>query len=158
MHACLLSCFSHVRLFVTLWIVAHQAPLSRGFSRQEHWSRLPCPPPGDLPNPETEPSSLMSPALTGRFFTTSATWEALGGLKSHKYWFITLVSCQPGKQASNLLSKYNTTRYQWREEARKTEISGYFLEIVLSRLNTTKQQKRTRIIGTGRNKAAESWG
>ena len=56
--------------------IACQAPLSMGFSRQEHWSGLPCPPPGDLPDPGMEPASLMSPALAGRFFTTSATWEA----------------------------------------------------------------------------------
>ena len=72
----LLSRFNHVRLFATPWTVACQAPLSMGFSRQEHWSGLPCPPPGNLPNPGIEPSSLMSPALVGRFFTTSATWEA----------------------------------------------------------------------------------
>ena len=54
-----------------------QAPQSMGFSRQEYWSGLPCPPPGDLPHPGIEPTSLMSPALAGRFFTTSATWEAL---------------------------------------------------------------------------------
>ena len=46
------------------------------FSRQEYWSGLPCPPPGDLPDPGTEPVSLLSPALAGGFFTTSATWEA----------------------------------------------------------------------------------
>ena len=50
-----------------------QAPLSMGFSRQEYWSGLSCPPAGNLPDPE----SLASPALAGRFFTTSATWEAL---------------------------------------------------------------------------------
>ena len=61
---------------VTPWTVARQAPLSMGFSRQEYWSGLPCPPPGDLPNPGIEPVSLTSPALAGRFFTTSATWEA----------------------------------------------------------------------------------
>ena len=44
--------------------------------RQEHWSELPCPPPGDLPNPGIEPESLMSPALAGVFFTISVTWEA----------------------------------------------------------------------------------
>ena len=54
-------------------MVAHQAPLSMGFSRQEYWSGLPGPLPGDLPDPGTEPMSLMSPALTGRFFTTSIT-------------------------------------------------------------------------------------
>ena len=46
--ACMLSCFSRVQLFVTPWTVAHQAPLSMGFSRQEYWSKLTCPPPGDL--------------------------------------------------------------------------------------------------------------
>ena len=48
----------------------------RGFSRQEHWSGLPCPPPGHLPHPRTEPESLVCPALAGRFLTTSATWQA----------------------------------------------------------------------------------
>ena len=67
---------SHVQLFVTPWTIACQAPLSMGFSRQEYWSKLPFPPPGDLPDPGTEPMSLMSPALAGGFFTTSATWEA----------------------------------------------------------------------------------
>ena len=47
------------------------------FSRQKYWSGLPCPSPGDLPNPGIEPKSLMSPALAGQFFTTSATGEAL---------------------------------------------------------------------------------
>ena len=56
--------------------VDHQGPLTKGFSRQEYWSGLPCPPPGDLPNAEIEPASLMSPALAGEFFTTSTTWEA----------------------------------------------------------------------------------
>ena len=74
-HACLPSCFSHVWLCVTLWTLAYQAPLSMGFSRQEYCSGLPCPPPGDLPNPGIEPASITSPALAGRFFTTSATWE-----------------------------------------------------------------------------------
>ena len=49
---------SHVRLFVTQWTIAHQAPLSMGFSRQEYWSVLPCPPPGDLPKPGIKPRSL----------------------------------------------------------------------------------------------------
>ena len=60
MHAWVLSHFSHSRLFVTLWTVVCQAPLSMGFSRREYWSGLPCPPPGDLPHPGIEPSS---PAL-----------------------------------------------------------------------------------------------
>ena len=55
------------------------APLSMGFSRQEHWSGSPCAPPGDLLNPGIKPTSLMSPALAGGCFTTNATWEALKG-------------------------------------------------------------------------------
>ena len=67
---CVLRCFSRVPLFATLWTVAHQAPLSMGFSRQGYWRGLPCPPPGDLPNPGIKPMSLLSPALAGGFFTT----------------------------------------------------------------------------------------
>ena len=73
----MLSHFTHAQIFVTPWTVAHQAPLSVGFSRQEYWSGLPCPPPGDLPDPGMEPGSLMSPASASGFFTTSTTWEAL---------------------------------------------------------------------------------
>ena len=61
---------SHVQLFVASWTAAHQAPPFIGFSRQEYWSGLPCPPPGDLPNSGTEPTSLTSAALAGGFFTT----------------------------------------------------------------------------------------
>ena len=57
-----------------------QATLSMGFSTQEYWNGLPCPPPGDFPDLGIEPTSLMSPALAGMFFTTSATWEAPGRL------------------------------------------------------------------------------
>ena len=65
----MLSHFSRVQLFATLWTVAHQAPLSMGFSRQECWSGLPCPPQG------IKPVSLTLPALAGVFCTTIATWE-----------------------------------------------------------------------------------
>ena len=74
--ACTLSRFSHVQLFETPWTIARQAPLTMGFSRQEYWSGLPSPPPGDLPTPGIEPASLSSSAVAGRFFTTSAIWEA----------------------------------------------------------------------------------
>ena len=70
------SCLSRVQLFVTLWTIVHQSPLSMGFSRQEYRSGLPCTPLGDLPNPGMKPISLMSPALAGGFLTTGATWEA----------------------------------------------------------------------------------
>ena len=62
----------HVQLFATPWTVAHQASLSRGFPRQENWSGLPFPPPGDLPNTGIKPAS---PALAGGFFTTTSRWK-----------------------------------------------------------------------------------
>ena len=62
---------SHVWLFATLWTAAHQAPLSMGFSRQQYWSGLPYPPPGNLPNPGIEPESLVSLALAAGFFTST---------------------------------------------------------------------------------------
>ena len=73
----MLSCFGCVWLFATLWTVALQVPLSMGFSRQAYWSGMPCPSPGDLPDPGIKSVSLTSPVLASRFFTTSATWEAL---------------------------------------------------------------------------------
>ena len=75
---CVLSHFNHVRLSVTPWTVAHQVPLSMGFCRQEYWSGLPCPSPGDLPDPGMEPTSLMSLALAGEFFTTKAVSSGRG--------------------------------------------------------------------------------
>ena len=72
----MLNCFNHARLFATLCTLAHQAPLSMGFSRQEYWSALPFSAPGDLPNPVIAPMSLMSPTMAGKFFTTSGTREA----------------------------------------------------------------------------------
>ena len=79
MHSFVLSWFSRVQLFETLWTVALQAPLSRGFSRQEHWSGLPCPPPGDLLDPGMEPTSLTSPVSLTSLTSPgciSTTWEA----------------------------------------------------------------------------------
>ena len=95
--ACVLSGFSQVQFFATLWTVACQAPLSMGFSRQEYWSGLPCPPQGDLPDSGIGPESLKSPALVGGFFTTSPTWEAQQRTqKGHK-----VVTCG----FSNLINK-----------------------------------------------------
>ena len=74
-----LSC---VRLFATLWTVAHQAPLSMEFSRQEYWSGLPCPSPGNLPDPGIKP---ISPVLTGRFFTHSHQKNPKLGIMTHSY-------------------------------------------------------------------------
>ena len=69
--------FSGVPFFVTLWTIACQTTLSMKFSRQEYWSGLPCPPAGDLHDPGIKPTSVVSRAFSGGFFTTSATWEAL---------------------------------------------------------------------------------
>ena len=80
---CVLSCFGHV---------AHPpAPLSMGFSRQEYWSGLPHPSPGDLPDPGIKPKSLISPASGGGIFTASVTWE------SHKALFTILENWKPSK-------------------------------------------------------------
>ena len=71
MHVCVYVCVgvcAHI-LFATPWTVAHEAPLSMGFSRQEHWSGLPFLPPGDLPDPGIKPTSPVSPALAGGCFT-----------------------------------------------------------------------------------------
>ena len=78
---------SRVRLFVTLWTVAHQAPLSMEFSRQEYWSGLPFPPPGDLPDPEIKTESCTTPAFAGRIFYHRATWETL--------WYTHAMEYQP---------------------------------------------------------------
>ena len=71
----MLSHFSHVS--VRLYRLVHPAPLSKGFSRQEYQSGLPCPAPGDLPNLRIKPLSLISSTLAGVFLTTSAAWEML---------------------------------------------------------------------------------
>ena len=68
---------SHVLLFATLWTIAHQAPLFMEFSRQEYWSGLSSPTPGDLPDPGIKLASPVSPALAGRFFATAPPGKAL---------------------------------------------------------------------------------
>ena len=73
-HAC--TVLGRVQFFAASWAVAHQAPPSMGFSRQDYWSGLPFPTPGDLPDPGNKSVSPASPALAGGFFTTSTTWEA----------------------------------------------------------------------------------
>ena len=73
---CMPSHFCRVWLFATLWTVASQAPLSMGFSKQEYWCGLLCFPPGNFPHWGIEPTSLTSPALAGKLFTSSATWYA----------------------------------------------------------------------------------
>ena len=78
----MLSCFSCFWLLAISWTVAHQAPLSMGFSREEYWGGFPFPTPGDLPDVGVEPESLKSPALARGSFTTSTIWEA----QSCEFW------------------------------------------------------------------------
>ena len=92
--------FSHVWLFAAPWTVACQLPLPTEqlplpwlLCSQEYWSGVSFPTPGDLSNPGIKPTSLASPALSGRFFTTSATWEAPFIWQEIKYflkWMATL--------------------------------------------------------------------
>ena len=80
---------SHVQLFAAPWTVAHKAPLSMEFSRQEYWSGLPLSTPGALPDPRIKPTSLVflvSTMLAGRFFNISATWEGPGLIISELFF------------------------------------------------------------------------
>ena len=72
-----LSCFSRVQLFATPWTTTRQAPLFMGFSQQQYWSGVPCPPPEDLPNPGIKSSTLASPALQVNSFTTEPPGKPL---------------------------------------------------------------------------------
>ena len=96
--------------FVTPWTVACQAPLSMGFPRQEYWSGLPFPSPGDLPNPGTEP---VSPALAGRFFTIEPEGKS----------FLTLVknetSCKVHTQVIILTKFYRLVIKPWFRDVKK---------------------------------------
>ena len=114
---CVLSCFSHVQLFATLWTIARQVPLSMGFSRQEYWSGLPCPPPGDLPNPGIEPESPMSLALTGGFFTTNATWESQDTTTVAQ-----IRVCEDLSSASSCFAAEETTDQSWIEWGRERNL------------------------------------
>ena len=99
----MLSSFNQVQLFASLWTVDLQAPLSMGFPRQEYWSGLPFPSPGDLSD-QTQGSNLwllMSPAVAGGFFTTSATWET----QSHP---ARMAITQRGNTKQNKTCKYYT--------------------------------------------------
>ena len=81
----MLSHCSCVWLCATLWTAACQAHLPMGFFKQEYWSGLLCPSPGDCPTQGSSPYPVSLPALTGRFFTTSTTWEALKDLHDSNY-------------------------------------------------------------------------
>ena len=83
----MLSLFSHAQFVATLCSVAFQASLSFGFSRQEYWSGLPFPPPGNLPYTGIKPASLSSPTLASGFFTTSSE-------SSYLLWTLMTMMCK----------------------------------------------------------------
>ena len=86
MCVCVCVCvLTHIQLFASPWTVAHQTPLSMGFSRQEYWSRLPFSASGDVPDPGVKPTFLVSPALAGELFTTEPPGKTSGRIqKTHK--------------------------------------------------------------------------
>ena len=106
--SCMCTCsvtqlFSCIWIFVAPWTVAHQTPLSMGFSRQEYWSGLPVPPPWDLPNPGIKPGSPVFPALADRLFVTeppgkpfsvqgSPNWCARAGSSPFHWTLMTLTN------------------------------------------------------------------
>ena len=85
---CVVCMLSHVQLFATLWTIARQSPLSMEFSKQEYWSGLPFPIPGDLPDLGVKPMSL---ALAGEFFTTEPSGKPIKFLEVFKVIFILYV-------------------------------------------------------------------
>ena len=103
-----LSHFSRIWLLVTVRTAACQTPLFMGFSRQEYWSGLSCPPLGDLPGLGIEPESPMSPALADRFFTTRPTWawwEPNKYLLNEEHFTI---SYQPTQKGYGHFAKFRT--------------------------------------------------
>ena len=90
---CVLGHFSHAWHFATLWTVAHQAPLSIGFSRQEYWNGWPCPPPADLSDPGIEPTSPVSPALQADSLPTAPPGKPKIHFRWAKYVYIFIVVC-----------------------------------------------------------------
>ena len=91
-HICVLSHFSYVRLFVTLWTIAHQASQSMEFSRQDYWSGLPCPPSGDFLDLGIKLVPLGSSVLADGFFNTRVSWEALS-IYTQEYIYIYTYTC-----------------------------------------------------------------
>ena len=107
--ACVLTCFSCVQLFATLWLIALHAPLSMGFSMQQYWNALPCPPPGNFPNPGIEPVSLAVPALQADSSPLRPLWRPLSSLKAYCLWSDTNAYIQVSLRVTVI--KYNFVIY-----------------------------------------------
>ena len=107
----MLSRSRNVPLLVTPWTVARQAPLSMGFSRQEHWSGLPCPAPGDLPDHGTESTPL---ALAGGFFTTSPISSRSHGSKPNYFPKQGSIPEPDGRQVSDPEERFSARRPKWK--------------------------------------------
>ena len=125
-----LSCFSHVRLSVTLWTVARRAPLATEFSRQEYWSGLLCPFPGDLLDPGIKSVSLMSPALAGRFLIPLSPPGK--PLNSGKEWVIHFWGLVMGT---------------WKDKEKKTKLFYWFWKSTIELKIYLKQKKKNPYIG-----------
>jgi len=135
----MLSHFSCVQFFPTLWTIAHQAPLSMGSSRQEYWSGLPCSSPGDLLNLGMEPVSLKSLALAGSFFTTRQLgspvllYSVVNYSCKQKYHFICLLSVESEWKGCcfSLPSIWAEVSVCEMEELKKRTIPNVYLYICL---------------------------
>ena len=131
---CVPSCFSSAQVFATRWTVTCQVPLSMGFSRQEYWSGLTFPSSEDIPNPGTEPASLISHLLACRFHTTTATW--LLGIKSQIFYWGNTVSTKLSSILSSFFGHIHVSflplqRYCNREEQPWLHIESIHLTLLL---------------------------
>ena len=95
-----------------------------GFSRQENWSELPCPPPGDLPNPGIEAVSLMSPELAGGFFTTRATWEVLMVHKNPSIVRCSIINFHTTKRVTSVAQTVKSLPATWETRVRSLDWEG----------------------------------
>ena len=122
-HTCACGHFSCIQHSVILWTVTHQAPLSKGFSRQEYWNGSPCPPPGDLPNPRIEPTSLMSPVFASRPFLVAQLVKNLPAMQ--ETWVRSLGwedSLEKGKSTHSSILAWEIPYSPWgRKESDTTE-------------------------------------
>ena len=140
-----LSCFSHVRLSVTLWTVARRAPLATEFSRQEYWSGLLCPFPGDLLDPGIKSVSLMSPALAGRFLIPlSPPGKPLNSGKEWviHFWGLVMGTWKDKEKKRNCFIDFGNLPLNWKyisNRKKKNPYIGFILEMLKNLLLENNQ-------------------